>query len=608
MASTIGKKLHERSAKSIDTQNSTENFSPVVLNSGRECLLEILRSEGVTHIFGNPGTTELPLLDALAAANDIHFVLGLQEATVVGMADGYAQATGRPAFVNLHTTVGLGNGMGNIANVFSTNVPMVITAGQQDRRHLAYEPLLSGDLVGMARSTVKWAHEVRSLQELPIMLRRAFLYANTEPKGPVFLSLPMDIIDEVGTVVVPPRSRILEETTCNADEIAELLLDPSCRICMVVGDEVSRYNATQLATEVAERLGCHVFGSPFFSGVPFPVNHPLWQGILPPTGVQMHQVLSQFDRVLLVGDDAFISYTYSEGQPFPHTAELIHFAVDKHALGRTYAVRAGVCGSPRELLSALALALWKRKRRNDSVTSLAIARANKAALLQQMDAEIAALSSQNPMHPMVAAHAVIGSLPAGTTVVDECIVANEYTRRMLPTTRHNQYYFVRGAGLGWGMPAAVGVSLARRRQPVLCMVGDGAAMYSPQALWTAAHENLPITFVVFKNSEYNILKNYMRARDGYNAQSGHIIGMDLTDPAINYVALAQSMGVDSMRLRSAREIAEFVSELQNRQQPSLIEIPISSTEGSALVSDSATKINLASRVIQSTSRANAGRT
>jgi benzoylformate decarboxylase len=579
----MGNKLEALAVEEDGMRGVAASMAPLVLNGGRECLLEILRSEGVTHIFGNPGTTELPLLDSLAAAEDLHFVLGLQEATVVGMADGYAQATGRPSFVNLHTTVGLGNGMGNIANAFATNVPMVITAGQQDRRFLAYDPLLSGDLVGMARPVVKWAHEVRSLAELPIMLRRAFLIANTEPKGPVFLSLPMDIIDEVGPVVVPPRSRILDEKYYAVDEIADLLLDSQKRICMVVGDEVGRYNATQTAAEVAERIGCDVFGSPFFSGVPFPATHPLWRGVLPPNFAQMHDQLAPYDRILLIGDHAFMAYTYSEAQPFSPSADLIQFAVDRHSLGRSYALRAGVCGSPKELLDALAIALWKRKRREDAVANLKEACVRRTAMDRKLEDEVARLQTQHPLHPMVAVHAVIRSLSSDAALVDECLVANPYVRQMLPATRHDQYFYVRGAGLGWGMPASLGVSMSNRQRPVLCLIGDGAAMYSPQALWTAVHEDLPITFVVFNNSEYNILKNYMRARDGYNAQAGKFIGMDLASPAIDYCALARSLGMQSARLEDADEISEFISRAQNRKGPALLEIPVVRTEGSALV-------------------------
>nr|MDQ3294002.1 thiamine pyrophosphate-binding protein [Actinomycetota bacterium] len=177
--------------------------------TGREVLLEVLRTEGVTHVFGNPGSTELPFVDALAAADDIHYVLALQEATAVGMADGYALATRRPAFLNLHTSAGLGNAIGNLTNARANGTPLVVTAGQQDERHLADDPLLSGPLTELAAPTAKWAHEVRSLGELGTMLRRAFADAAKAPAGPTFLSLRMDILERSGAsseVAAPPRS------------------------------------------------------------------------------------------------------------------------------------------------------------------------------------------------------------------------------------------------------------------------------------------------------------------------------------------------------------------------------------------------------------------
>ncbi|MDQ2786887.1 MAG: thiamine pyrophosphate-binding protein, partial [Chloroflexota bacterium] len=160
---------------------------------GSEVLIEVLRGEGVTHIFGNPGTTELPMIDALAAVSDIHYVLGLQESTVVGMADGYAQATRRPAFLNVHTAAGLGNAIGNLTNAKSANTPLVVTAGQQDYRHIITDPLLAGDLMGIAAAVSKWTHEVRTLGELGTVLRRAFHDAASAPAGPVFVALPMNV-------------------------------------------------------------------------------------------------------------------------------------------------------------------------------------------------------------------------------------------------------------------------------------------------------------------------------------------------------------------------------------------------------------------------------
>ncbi|AEU38037.1 Benzoylformate decarboxylase [Granulicella mallensis MP5ACTX8] len=547
--------------------------------SGRECLLEILRDEGVTHVFGNPGTTELALIDALAGDDDFHFILGLQEAAVVGMADGYAQATGRPSFVNLHTTAGLGNGMGNLTNAFATNVPMVVTAGQQDIRHLAYDPLLSGDLVGLARATVKWAHEVRSLQELPIILRRAFRDANTEPRGPVFVSLPMNIIDEIGTVSIPPRSTIVQAESGDISQLVRLLVESAGNLCLVVGDEVGRYGATEAAVRVAELLGAPVYGSPFHSNVPFPTDHPLWRFTLPPNTGEMRKVLGGYDRILLIGDRAFMSYTYSDELPLSPKTQLLQIAVDRHSLGRCHAVELGLYGDPLSLLAAVGDALSQERALAPSRDSrLAIARDWRASWEQDLKDECERLAPSRPLYPLVAADAVLRGVPPGTVIVDECLATNKYVRQLYPVRKPGEYYYFRGAGLGWGMPAAVGVSLGlERQQRVVCLLGDGAAMYSPQALWSAAHESLPITFVVFNNSEYNILKNFMRSRPGYNAQSGRFVGMEINQPSIDFCALARSMGVDAVRLTEPDDITAYMIAAGDREGPSLLEIPIAAT-------------------------------
>src|SRR5207302_8028100 len=209
--------------------------------NGRNVLLEVLRSEGVVHCFGNPGTTELPFVDALAEHPEVHYVLGLQENVAVAMADGYAQASGRPSFVNLHTVAGLGGGLGNLTNALANRTPMVVTAGQQDRRHLLAEPILSGDLTGLATAATKWQHEVRHLGELAPVLRRAFLSAATPPTGPVFVSIPMDVLDEAGDVDVPPRSQVDHRAVAGGlDELAGLLSEAAPDgLALVVGDEVA---------------------------------------------------------------------------------------------------------------------------------------------------------------------------------------------------------------------------------------------------------------------------------------------------------------------------------------------------------------------------------
>jgi benzoylformate decarboxylase len=304
--------------------------------TGRDVLLDVLRTEGVRHIFGNPGSTELPLIDALADADDLRYVLCLQEATAVGMADGYAQATGRPAFLNLHTSAGLGNAIGNLTNAQTIGTPLVVTAGQQHYGHIEADPLLAGDLVGLARPVSKWAHEVRTLRELGTILRRAFHDAASPPAGPVFVSLPMSTLDEEGDVAVPEPSRIERRTIAAAyDSLAELLTAmPVGKLAIVAGKEVGTSGAVQPLTELAEALGAPIYGAPLFSTGVVPPTHPLYAGMLAPAAAAIRATLAPYERVFFVGGRPFLAYPYTDGSALPAGTDLVHLSPDPTQLGR----------------------------------------------------------------------------------------------------------------------------------------------------------------------------------------------------------------------------------------------------------------------------------
>ena len=539
-------------------------------------VLEVLRTEAVTHVFGNPGSTELPLVDALAAVDDIDYVLALQEATAVGMADGYAQVTHRPAFLNLHTSAGLGNAIGNLTNARANGAPLVVTAGQQDERHLHHDPLLSGPLTDLASATTKWAHEVRSLDELGTVLRRAFADAGKPPLGPVFVSLRMDLLDRRGEVEAPPRSRlVLDAVGGGLEELADLLCGPAVgRVGIVAGDEVSTSGAHAELAAIAEALGAPVHGAPLHSTAVFDPRHPLWQGMLAPSAAAIRSALERYDRVLLVGGHAFLVYPYSPGSPVPAGVELLHLSPDAAAIGRAHPVRLGVLGDPLATLAALLPLVVARADAGAAIDALGAASiARREAIAELEDTAIARYPSQ-PMHPMAAAHALVRALPAGTAVVDEAITTGAYVRGFHHDCVPDRYFFCKGGGLGWGMPAACGVSLGLGRAPVLCAVGDGSAMYSPQALWTAAREQLPVVFAVVDNGQYRILKDYLRGMGGVSATTGKFVAMDL-EPRIDHVGLARSMNVAATHIESAGDVGDAVRAAIASGAPHLLHLPIS---------------------------------
>jgi benzoylformate decarboxylase len=541
-------------------------------------LLEVLRTEGVRHLFGNPGSTELPLIDALAGPGgaDFDYVLALQEATAVAMADGYAQSTGRPAFLNLHTSAGLGNAIGNLTNAVANGAPLVVTAGQQDWRHIVTDPLLSGDLVGLARPISKWVHEVRSVDELGTIMRRAFHDAASPPAGPVFVSLPMSMLDAEGDLAVPDRSDIERRVVPSAiDELAALLTDtPVGSLAIVAGDEVSASGGVPELVALAEALGAPVFGAPLHSTAVFPPAHPLYAGMLAPAAAAISAGLAPFRRVLAVGGHTFMVYPYTPGSAVPDSVELLHISPDPARLGRTYPTRLGLVGDPKATLAALQPLVLSRVDARAAADAMATSGAKRNQEIDALEETALSRYSTVPMDPMAAGHALVRALPPNTTIVDEAITTGFYVRGFHHWTEPGHYFFCKGGGLGWGMPAALGVSLGRDREPVLCVVGDGSAMYSPQALWTAAHEQLPVVFAVVNNRQYLILKGYLRGMGRDSVQSGRMVAMDIDEPPVDFVGLARSMGVDATLVEKADDVGDAVAAALEAGRPHLLELPI----------------------------------
>src|SRR5271165_6850778 len=323
---------------------------------GSEILLDVLRSQGTRFIFGNPGTTELPLIDALVANRDIKYVWGLQEATAVSMADGYAQASGKPAFVNLHTSGGLGHGMGAIMNAKIARVPMVITAGQQDLRHILADPFLAADLVGMAGPVAKWCFEPNSLGDLPLILRRAFHSSMSPPRGPVFLSLPMNILDEIGSPPAFPPSRIeLSSVGAGVQELAAgLLRFDRRRTVIVAGNDIAESGLGEAITRVGQLIGAPVYGASWSSVNNYPSINPCWRGSLPTTATGISEILGRYDCMLGLGGKSLVSIVYTTRDPIPASIEFYHISEDANDLGYNDAPKLGIFGNVRATLEALA--------------------------------------------------------------------------------------------------------------------------------------------------------------------------------------------------------------------------------------------------------------
>jgi benzoylformate decarboxylase len=537
----------------------------------RDILIDILRDEGVTHIFGNPGSTEMPLMDALVDAADLTYVLGLQEATAVGMADGWALASGKVGFVNLHAMGGLGNAMGVLVASKASETPLVVTAGQQDTRHLMSEPWLSGDLVGLAAPVVKWAREVRRGEDLGQALRRAFAIARTPPGGPVFLSLPMDVLDQQVAGPIPPASAPPRlGPSPDAKALGERLagLDPQ-KVFVLLGDDLPA-SASEGVVAFAESGGFPVLGAQLTSRSAFPSAHPCWAGVMKPDFAWMRAKFADAKAVVLVGGRALVAYPYREERPVPEGVAFLHVSDNAEAFGREHAADMALLGDIGGTLADAARAI-RAKGGVGVAARLADLRARRKTSDDALRAKILA----EPGGPMSADAAVLAALdacPEGALIANDSAATFGAVQDLMKT-RPGRYFFSRGGVLGCNMPAAVGAAIATRDW-VVSFVGDGGAMYSPQALWSAAHYRTKVIFVVFNNRRYGVLQNVARSLGYANAVAGKFVGMETVDPAIDFSALAASMGTPYARAHDREAVLAAFAEAVTRDGPSLIEIPI----------------------------------
>jgi benzoylformate decarboxylase len=547
------------------------------LRSGVDVLLEVLATEHVQHIFGNPGTTELPLIGALAGNDRFHYVLALHESVAAGMADGYAQATGRPSFLNVHTATGLGNAMGNLSNSRATGTPIVVTAGQQDRRHLLAEPFLSGNLTGMAAGLVKWAHEVHRTADLGPVLRRAFHDAASPPTGPVFVSMPMDVLQDKGEFAVPAASRIEQRAVPAAlpDLASAILAAPRARFAVVAGDEVARSGAVGALAALAERLGCRVYGTAMHSTLVFPTAHPLWAGALPADAEQVRALLAGLDTVLLIGARGFMTFGYRETWPVPPELRLLHLSPAAEDIGRTYPASLGLVGDPRATLEAL-LPLLSGIDETETGKLIQAAGEQAGEQLRRLRerARAAEPGEDGRMHPLPAVEALLAALPPETMIVDEGVTSDPYVRAFHRVRNPGRFLYSRGGGLGWGLPAAMGVSLGRDREPVVAVVGDGSFLYSPQALWTAVREGLPVVAVVMNNRGYLILRRFLAEMRGPSRPDAPRVGLDIADPSVDLVPVARGFGADAIRVDRLPEVGDAVRAALAAARPTVIEVQV----------------------------------
>lgn len=558
--------------------------------TGIEAFLHMLAEAGVRYVFGNPGTTELPLNDALVADRRIEYILGLQEVPVMAMADGYAMASRSLGVVNLHISCGLGNAMGMLYNAFREGTPLLVTAGQQDRRLKFQEPILYGDMVSVARPWTKWAVEVERLEDLPAALRRATQIALTPPTGPVFMSIPIDIQMEVADLDLTPASPLSARVRPPHDAIARAahVLVAARNPAILVGSRVQEADAVIELVAVAERLGAPVFSEPGHAHgrLGFPPAHPLYGQTIPLWSPEIAERLADFDVLLVAGMDLLREYVFHGPDPaIPHGTRIVHFDEDPRQIGKNYPVEVGVLGDTKCGLAELTALLDTTM--NADAKRAAAARGEQRAkshqvIQQKLREAIAGRRDLRPMAGNVLMERLSRVLPDNVAVIEEAVTTTNSTFQRLGALKNTSGYFAhRGWALGWGLGCALGVKLAWPDCPVLALLGEGAAMYGIQGLWSAAHHKLNVTYVICNNAQYQILKSGATGFGLPAAQAGQFVGMDLRGPEIDMVGLAQSLGVQAERVSEPDELAERVREsLSSTDGPRLFDVPIArSTAG-----------------------------
>ena len=466
--------------------------------SGRSAFLALLKDEGITHLFGNPGTTELPIMHALKEHPDLTYVMAMQESLVVAIADGFSRASGRLVACNVHVAPGLGNAMGSLFNASFTGTPMILTAGQQEQGHGLMEPVLYGPLVQMAEPLVKWAVEVTRLEDLPRIVRRAAKIATTPPTGPVFISLPGDILNAEAGIDLGRSTRV-DTRVKPSDEALQALaarILKAERPVIVTGDEVVKSDALKEAALLAETLGCPAFQSSTPYGASFLSESPCFMGALSRLQKQVREVLSPYDLMIVLGADPLRMSVYSEVDPLPEGMPILQVGLVDWDLAKNYgaeiALKADVKETLRVLVPALKAAGGAALEARAGQGVAALKSKNWTARRAPLIEKISKAKDRSPIDPDYLALQVVEAMPDNAILVDEGLTSSRQMLALRPHRDRYGYHALASGGIGWGLPASVGVSLANPDRPVVCYSGDGSAMYSIQALWTAAHQKLPL--------------------------------------------------------------------------------------------------------------------
>ena len=529
--------------------------------AGKTALMEIFKREGVKYIFGLPGTTEVRFLDELANHPELEFVLSMHEDVVVAMAEGYTRASGKVAIANLHTTPGLAAALPTLQNAHNGGVPLIITAGQQDAARLLQEPPLSGDLAGMAKPYVKWATQIYFAHDIPLTFQRAYKVATTPPTGPVFISLPQDILDHTidftytPSLTRPLASRPDAEVVATA---AQWILKAKNPV-MVVSAGVEKDNAMAEVVTLAELIGASVFHG-WMTDVNFPTGHAQQLG----DSRMVKPLVGDADVVIGVGGAAGVA-----------GAKTIHIDDESWELGKNEPVDAALWGSVR--LAVIDLIEAVRDKMTDAdrtqvAARIEMIRGKKAGVLAKLKQKMQDENGNVPISFSKLVHDIDACRPPKSTIFDDCW---SYSRDLADSMDYNEprsYARTRGGAIGAGVANAIGMQMGDPDRKVIAVLGDGSTMWGNQALWTAAHYNVPVTFVICSNASYRILNRTKTIFLGPQVKDKRMPGFEFEVPRINFAKMAESMGVEGRTVEKPGELKDALKAAIDSNKPSLVEV------------------------------------
>jgi benzoylformate decarboxylase len=544
---------------------------------GRDVFFQYLEHHGIEYLFGNPGTTELPLVDGSNDHPSVRYVMSLHEDIAVAMAMGYARASGKVGVVNLHVAPGLAHGLGNLYNAFRAGMPLIVTAGQQHTRLVVHDPILTADLAEMARPFTKWAYEVRFAEELPTVMQRAFKEALTPPTGPVFISFPPDVLLGPAPSDAPVGASTIGTAIADEDTVirATSLLASAKSPMIVAGDGVGLACAWKEVAEIAEAIGAPVYTEQYATLWDFPSDHPHFSGPMPNQAVGMRQRFEGVDVALLAGftAQAPVARFDDKGSLIPASVRIVAAHDRPWEIGKNQPVEAGLPGSIQRNLAALASALRSAARQDGAAGRSEKIRAASAKRRQQWRDQADAARRSGKLDAAFAAAELAAVFPANGVFVDEAISNREAFVNQVAFADPKAYFAGKGLSLGYSVGAAIGLRLGQPERPVITVVGDGSLLYYPQALWSVASLKLPIVTIVLNNASYRVLKLIVGRMGGpWNDAKAALPGLDFESPRVDFAAMARSMGLEGERVATTGELRPTLERALAAKRPYVVDV------------------------------------